>query len=91
MEPIRFLGFSFEGLTVFILWYKLLYSINSRLFNILFKKAVKVQVGGHSIEIVPDETGRRKEFAVKANELDVDVSNSTVSLPEGRDRFYILR
>ena len=44
--------------------------------------AVKVHVGGHTVEILPDESGRRKQLSVKANDLDVDVQNSTYSLPD---------
>jgi hypothetical protein len=48
-------------------------------------------VGGHTIEIMPDESGRRKQFTVRANDLEIDVSNNSYTLPEGRDNFYVLK
>ena len=53
--------------------------------------ALRVNVGGHNVEITPDETGRRKEFSVRANDLEVDVVNNAYSLPEGRDKFYVVK
>lgn len=50
-----------------------------------------MHVGGHMIEIVPDESGRRRHFSVKANDVEVDVSSRSHSLPEGRDKFYVLK
>ncbi|XP_046463734.1 uncharacterized protein LOC124209680 [Daphnia pulex] len=57
----------------------------------LYPLATKVQVGGHTIEIMPDESGRRKQFTVRANDLEIDVSNNSYTLPEGRDNFYVLK
>jgi len=51
--------------------------------------AVKVLVGGHSIEIIPDETGRRKEFTVKAN--DIEIQSESYVLPEGLNKFFVLK
>jgi len=53
-------------------------------------------VGGHTIEILPDESGRRKELIVRANDIDVDIignsNSSSFTLPEGRDKqFYVLK
>lgn len=59
------------------------------------RQAVKVLVGGHTIEILPDESGRRKELIVRANDIDVDIggsNSSSFTLPEGRDKqFYVLK
>jgi len=46
-------------------------------------------VGGHSIEIIPDETGRRKEFTVKAN--DIEIQSESYVLPEGLNKFFVLK
>ena len=40
---------------------------------------------------MPDESGRRKQFTVRANDLEIDVSNNSYTLPEGRDKFYVLK
>lgn len=53
--------------------------------------AAKVQVGGHTIEILPDESGRRKQFTVRANDLEVDIKNASYNLPEGRDKNYVIK
>lgn len=57
----------------------------------LYPLATKVQVGGHTIEIMPDESGRRKQFTVRANDVEMDVTNDSFTLPEGRDKFYVLK
>ncbi len=54
-------------------------------------QGVRVNVGGHNIEITPDESGRRKQFSVRANDLEVDVNDKSYTLPEGREKFHVIK
>jgi len=66
-----------------------LYGVFVRRTNGVFSLAVKVHVGGHTIEIIPDESNRRKEFTVKAN--DIEIPGDSYILPEGLKRFFVLK
>lgn len=66
-----------------------LYGVFVRRTTGLYSLAVKVHVGGHTIEIIPDESGRRKELTVKAN--DIEVQSDSYTLPEGMEKFFVLK